>query len=127
MVSLQLNRQLNTLLLLLALGMISHRVLLPFSQPPLVVHQDGRIEICSWHGAGQRLLLSPTDAGPLQVELSGTTCPACLSQPLVHLNLPSLQVQIEQTPLLPQLTSRVDIEPPAFQRPLLRAPPSLWT
>ncbi|WP_416885903.1 hypothetical protein [Marinospirillum sp.] len=121
--SLQLNRQLNTLLLLLALGMISHRVLLPFSLPPLVVHADGRIEICAWHGAGQRLVISTNEQGETQTALSGTTCPACLSQPLLHFDLAS-PLEPRLAALAPtQALSRLVLSIPPYQHPFSRAPP----
>lgn len=67
----------NTLMLLLALLVISQRVLTPFVVAPIQVHANGYIEICSWHGGLEKRFLE-TD-GELSESLQPLSyCPACL-------------------------------------------------
>ncbi len=44
--------------LLLVLMAVSFRSLVPFVSPPLLVHPDGYVEVCSWDGGFERLLLN---------------------------------------------------------------------
>ncbi|GLR63337.1 hypothetical protein [Marinospirillum insulare] len=79
-----LGRNLNSWLLLLALAVMVNRVLTPFSVPPLVVHADGYIEVCSWQGVTERILLN---ANGEQVESQQPTshCPQCVAASAVTL------------------------------------------
>lgn len=74
----RLNRNLNTWLLLLALAVMVNRVLTPFSVPALVVHEDGYIEICSWHGGTSRVLLD-AEGNQIESEQPFSYCPECTS------------------------------------------------
>ena len=57
--------RLNTWLLLFAMTVMVNRVLLPFTVPVLLVHEGGYVEVCSWGGTFERILL---DADGNQVE-----------------------------------------------------------
>lgn len=71
------NPVLNTLLLLLALAVVSQRVLLPFTVPPLVVHENGYVEICSWQSGGNQKLLFDAEGYPVDSAQPTGHCPAC--------------------------------------------------
>ncbi|SFB85332.1 hypothetical protein SAMN05660443_0544 [Marinospirillum celere] len=118
------NRSLaNTLFVLLMLAVISGRVLFPFNQPPLQVHADGSLEICSWQGSGERLFFSP-DGEPLESKTGPSLCPACiLSTPVTgpsSLNL-SLTPGSQNCPTPKNLANLPTDLLPVF---LARAPPS---
>lgn len=72
------SRNLNTWLLLLALAVMVSRVLAPFSVPPVVVHENGYIEICSWHGGTSRVLLD-ADGNQIESEQPFSHCPQCVA------------------------------------------------
>lgn len=57
--------RLNTWLLLFAMTVMVNRVLLPFTVPVLLIHEGGYVEVCSWGGTFERILL---DADGNQVE-----------------------------------------------------------
>lgn len=121
----KLNRNLNTWLLLFALAVMVNRVLTPFSVPPLVVHDNGYIEICSWHGGISRVLLD-AEGNPIESEQPFSHCPQCVASaatvapdlPLIsELVLPSrnlaLALQLQNThPLF------VTLPPPGRAPPL---------
>ena len=89
----KLNRNLNTWLLLLALTVMVSRVLMPFSVPPIVVHDNGFIEICSTQGGFERILL---DAEGNQVESKQplSHCPQCTA--CTAIGLPERPFIVEQ-------------------------------
>ncbi|MBE0508272.1 MAG: hypothetical protein IBX50_16405 [Marinospirillum sp.] len=72
----KLNRNLNTWLLLFALAVMVSRVLTPFSVPPLVVHDNGFIEVCSWQGGISRVLID-ADGNQVESEQPPSHCPQC--------------------------------------------------
>lgn len=72
------SRTLNTGLLLLALAVMMQRIVTPFMVPVLVVHENGYIEICSWHGGSERILLD-ADGQPISSEQPFSYCPECAS------------------------------------------------
>ncbi|WP_114417689.1 hypothetical protein [Marinospirillum perlucidum] len=73
-----LNRNLNTWLLLLAITVMVNRLLTPFLVPPLVVHDNGYIEVCSWQGGSERLLLD-SNGQQIESEQPFSHCPDCAS------------------------------------------------
>ncbi|HKM15383.1 MAG TPA: hypothetical protein VJY63_05610 [Marinospirillum sp.] len=89
----KLNRNLNTWLLLLALAVMVSRVLTPFSVPPIVVHDNGFIEVCSTQGGFERILL---DAEGNQVESKQplSHCPQCAAGTVI--GLPERPFIVEQ-------------------------------
>lgn len=78
----KLNRNLNTWLLLFALAVMVSRVLTPYSVPPLVVHDNGYIEICSWQGGFERVLLD-ADGNQVESEQPFSHCPQCVASAVV--------------------------------------------
>ncbi len=80
----KLSRNLNTWLLLLALAIMVNRVLTPFSVPPLVVHADGYIEVCSWQGTPQRILIN-ADGEQIESQQPASPCPQCVASAAVAL------------------------------------------
>ncbi len=80
----KLSRNLNSWLLLLALAVMVNRVLTPFSVPPLVVHADGYIEVCSWQGVTQRVLLN-AEGEQLESQQPASHCPQCVAASAVTL------------------------------------------
>ncbi|SFC19977.1 hypothetical protein SAMN05660443_1856 [Marinospirillum celere] len=100
----KLNRNLNTWLLLFALAVMVNRVLTPFSVPALVVHEDGYIEICAWHGGTSRVLLD-AEGNQVESEQPFSYCPECTSPTAA--SLPDLDLASD----LPPPTQR----PPEFQ------------
>lgn len=119
----KLTRTQNTWLLLFALTIMVQRVLLPFSVPPVIVHENGYIEICATDGSFQRLLL---DAEGKQVESQQPPafCPKLLSGhpplpqalPFTAENLPPALLKAQ-----PQQASLSSL--PAVLLPPTRAPP----
>lgn len=80
----KLSRNLNSWLLLLALAIMVNRVLTPFSVPPLVVHADGYIEVCSWQGVSERILLN-ADGEQVESQQPASHCPQCVAATAVAL------------------------------------------
>lgn len=80
----KLSRNLNTWLLLLALAIMVNRVLTPFSVPPIVVHADGYIEVCSWQGVPQRILIN-ADGEQVESQQPSSHCPQCVATSAVTL------------------------------------------
>ena len=80
----KLSRNLNTWLLLLALAIMVNRVLTPFSVPPLVVHADGYIEVCSWQGVPQRILIN-ANGEQIESQQPASHCPQCVASASVTL------------------------------------------
>ncbi len=70
-----------------------NRVLTPFSVPPLVVHANGYIEICSWQGGISRLLLD-ADGKRIESEQPFSHCPQCVAG--MATNLPERPHLVEQ-------------------------------
>ena len=58
------------------LTVLVSRVLLPFSVPPLVVHESGYIEICSWQGGWSRVLID-AEGQRIESEEPFSYCPQC--------------------------------------------------
>ncbi|SFX11301.1 DUF2946 family protein [Marinospirillum alkaliphilum] len=115
---------LNTLLLLLAFGVISQRVLLPFTMPPLVVHENGYVEICSWQSAGSQKLLFDADGNPVDSAQPVGHCPACsFGNPLFTTNL-DVNTPIIATPTFPIGFTTPDIPRFTSLPPAPRAPPA---
>lgn len=84
----------NTLMLLLALAVMSQRVLLPFGQPAL--DAQGQLRFCLWPGSS----LTPTDSAPALPQLD-SDCPAStLTAPL----LPATNLQNQ--------AAWLDLQPP---------------
>ncbi|NLW05852.1 MAG: hypothetical protein GX029_11620 [Pseudomonadaceae bacterium] len=83
----KLSRNLNAWLLLLALAVMVNRVLTPFSVPPLLVHADGYIEVCSWQGVTQRILINAAGE-QLESQQPASHCPQCVAT--AALTLPTL-------------------------------------
>ncbi len=68
----------NTLMFLLALLVITQRIITPFVVAPIQIHANGYIEVCSWHGGFEKRLIA-TD-GELSESLQPFNfCPACLT------------------------------------------------
>lgn len=80
---LSISRTLQTLMLLMAFAVMTQRVLTPFLVPPLILHADGTLEICSWQGSSQRLVFNQQGerVDSLQPDFS---CPQCTSAPATH-------------------------------------------
>jgi hypothetical protein len=119
------NRNLNTWLLLFALAVMVNRVLTPFSVPPLVVHDNGYIEICSWHGGISRVLLD-ADGNPVESEQAFSHCPQCVAGTAT--SLPERPHLAEQSLAVQSAITLLDINPfphPAYAvlPPPSRAPP----
>lgn len=120
----KLSRNLNSWLLLLALAVMVNRVLTPFSVPPLVVHADGYIEVCSWQGVTERLLLN---AAGEQVESlqPASHCPQCVASAALTLavltfnNLNPLPARFNSLPFNATAKQAVFVSRP----PPSRAPP----
>ncbi|MDR9468166.1 DUF2946 family protein [Marinospirillum sp.] len=120
----KLNRNLNTWLLLLALAVMVSRVLTPFSVPALVVHESGYIEICSWQGGTDRVLLD-AEGNQVESEQPLSHCPECTSASAV--TLPSFPILTDLPPPPPNLLNAYffkDISVFAALPPPSRAPPS---
>lgn len=83
----KLTRTQNTWLLLFALAIMVQRVLLPFSVPPVIVHENGYIEICATDGSFQRILLD-AEGNQVESQQPPAFCPKLLSG---NLPLPSAQ------------------------------------
>lgn len=73
----------NTLMLLMALAVITQRVLTPFIVPPLLVHADGTLEICSWQGSSERLLFN-SQGERLESLQPHHPCPECANAPAIN-------------------------------------------
>ncbi|GLR64306.1 hypothetical protein [Marinospirillum insulare] len=67
----------NTLMLLLALLVITQRVITPFLVAPIQVHANGYIEVCAWHGGFEKRLIA-TDTELSESLQPFNYCPACL-------------------------------------------------
>jgi len=80
----KLSRNLNSWLLLLALAVMVNRVLTPFSVPPLLVHADGYIEVCSWQGAAKRILLN-AEGEQIESQQPASHCPQCVASAAITL------------------------------------------
>lgn len=120
------NRNLNTWLLLFALAVMVSRVLTPFSVPAVVVHDNGYIEVCSWHGGISRVLID-AEGNQFESEQPFSHCPQCVAS--VALVAPELPKISEQT--LPSRNPVVALQQqnahPLFVAlpPPGRAPPTL--
>ena len=120
----RLNRNLNTWLLLFALAVMVNRVLTPFSVPPLVVHEDGYIEICSWHGGTSRVLLD-AEGNQVESEQPFSHCPECTSPTAAC--QPDLDLASNLPPAIHPLSDFQDDQQLAVfttRPPPSRAPPS---
>lgn len=120
----KLSRNLNSWLLLLALAVMVNRVLTPFSVPPLVVHADGYIEVCSWQGVTERLLLNAAGE-QIESQQPASHCPQCttvspLALPELAFIAPALlPARINAQPLKATRVQAVFVSRP----PPSRAPP----
>jgi hypothetical protein len=119
----KLNRNLNTWLLLFALAVMANRVLTPFSVPAVVVHENGYIEICSWHGGISRVLLD-AEGNQVESEQPFSHCPECTSptaacQPYLDLasNLPPAIHQLPEFQVHQQLAVFTTRPPPSRASP----------
>lgn len=113
----------NTLLLLLALLATTQRVLTPFSIPPILVHPSGYIQICTWQGGFQPLLIDAQGERQESLRPSGH-CPACSVTPALPETdllafLTDLKVRTQRLPAatLPAIQYNPLLLPPS------RAPP----
>lgn len=67
----------NSLMLLLALLVVSQRILTPFVVAPIQIHANGYIEVCTWHGGFEQRLIETN--GELSESLQPFSyCPACV-------------------------------------------------
>jgi len=118
---LRMSRTLQTLMLLMALAVITQRVLTPFVVPPLLVHADGTLEICSWQGGSQRLLLN-SQGERIESLQPDFTCPDCASSPALSqdsFKLVQDEPHCEGTPT----TTASAVQPTDYLHPPSRAPP----
>lgn len=113
----------NTLMLLLALQVISQRLVTPFLVAPIQVHANGYIEVCSWHGGFEKRLIA-TD-GELSESLQPFNyCPACL--PAVALSSVTDLAYLSDLPAQPLLFTVItnqQTQHPNLLNPSPRAPP----
>lgn len=112
----------NTLMFLMAVFVITQRVLTPFLVPPLIAHEDGTLELCSWHGSHQRVLLSADGVGVEKLASEGH-CPACTASAALAFNVHSTE---SLSLVLAQLEhwSQPELTPaPHYLLALPRAPP----
>ncbi|HKM14460.1 MAG TPA: hypothetical protein VJY63_00850 [Marinospirillum sp.] len=115
----------NTLMLLLALLVITQRLVAPFLVPPIQVHANGYIEICAWHGGFEKRLIAMND------ELSESLqplnyCPACL--PAVALSSMTDLAYLSDLPAQPLLFTVItnqQTQHPNLLSPSTRAPPAI--
>ena len=119
---LKTRRIFNTLMLLMALAVITQRVLTPFMVPPLLVHADGTIEICSWQGGSERLVFN-SEGERLESLQPHHPCPECTSSPVISQQTIPFPSGSPNSPLplawvSPASDSTSHLRPPA------RAPPS---
>ena len=115
----------NTLMLLMTLAVIMQRVLTPLVTPPLIVHADGTLEICSWHGGISQPLLISLDGERLDAPSSPSPCPACTASAAVTLAT-ELDAPLPASNLQPLLL--VSSALPFFSAeglPPVRAPPTV--
>ncbi|WP_027849752.1 hypothetical protein [Marinospirillum minutulum] len=113
----------NTLMLLLALLVISQRLVTPFLVAPIQVHANGYIEVCSWHGGFEKRLIA-TD-GELSESLQPLNyCPACL--PAIALSSVTDLAYLSDLPaqlLLFTVITNQQTQHPNLLNPSPRAPP----
>ncbi|WP_404418605.1 hypothetical protein [Marinospirillum sp.] len=118
---LRTRRTFNTLMLLMALAVITQRVLTPFIVPPLLVHADGTLEICSWQGSSERLVFN-NQGERLKSLQPNHPCPECTTSPALSqqadLFLPESPQQA-----VSQARVRSASKPGDHLRPPPRAPP----
>lgn len=82
-------RNLNSWLFLLALAVMANRIITPFAVPALVVHDTGYVEVCSWEGVFERILLD-SDGNRVESKQPFSYCPqitpgSLLTTPVVPL------------------------------------------
>jgi len=115
----------NTLMLLLALLVVTQRVITPFVVTPIQVHANGYVEICSWHGGFEKRFIE-TD-GQLNESLQPFNyCPACL--PAFTLTSCAIFAYLSSLPAQTLLFTSIlnqQIQHPNLLSPSPRAPPSL--
>jgi len=109
-------------MLLMALAVITQRVLTPFIVPPLLVHADGTLEICSWQGSSERLVFN-SQGERLESLQPHHPCPECTTSPVIS---QQTELFLSQSPRLPLLEAAVSpaSDPASYLRPPTRAPPS---
>jgi len=118
---LKTRRTFNTLMLLMALAVITQRVLTPFIVPPLLVHADGTLEICSWQGSSERLVFN-SQGERLKSLQPNHPCPECTTPPAISHQADLFLPEPPQQALL-QATARSASQPGDYLRPPTRAPP----
>ncbi|WP_162299654.1 hypothetical protein [Marinospirillum perlucidum] len=115
-------RTFNSLMLVMAFLVITQRVLTPFVVPPLLVHADGTLEICSWQGSSERLVFN-SEGERVESQRPLSQCPACALSPAITATaFPAHQTAgLVEPSLIPPSPG---FYPPAETRqPPARAPP----